>query len=269
MGSSLSIQKLLDVMARLRDPENGCPWDVKQTFQSIAPCAIEEAYEVVHAIDNNDMDNLCEELGDLLLQVVFHSQMAKEQNLFTFDDVLNGIVTKLISRHPHVFGEENAATPDDVMVIWDNVKKQEKADKGLNTQESILDAIPLNLPAIVRMQKMTKIAAKAGFEWENTEGVLDKIEEEIREFRESLAQGHKEHIAEELGDVFFTLVQLARWLKLDSEEIIRKSNIKFYNRFSGMERDIKLKNKDMSSLSNAEWEEHWQNQKKKISASSL
>jgi ATP diphosphatase len=263
MNTNLPIQKLLDVMARLRDPETGCPWDVKQTFQSIAPCAIEEAYEVAHAIDNNDMDNLQEELGDLLLQVVFHSQMAKEQNLFTFDDVVEGLVSKLVSRHPHVFGEENAVTSDDVMKIWSAEKQKEKAKKGIKAQNSILDDVPPNLPAIVRMQKMTKIAAGAGFEWENTEGVLDKIEEEIREFRAALAEGKKTHIAEEMGDVFFTLVQLARWLDFDSEEIIRKSNLKFYNRFSGMERDINLNNEDISSLSSEKWEEYWQKQKKK------
>lgn len=266
MGTDLSIQKLLDVMARLRDPETGCPWDVKQTFQSIAPCAIEEAYEVVHAIDIGDMDNFREELGDLLLQVVFHSQMAKEQNLFTFEDVVEGLATKLVSRHPHVFGEENAVTPDDVMVIWNEAKKQEKAAKGLKAQNSILDEVPLNLPAIVRMQKMTKIAAKAGFEWKNTDGVLDKIEEELAEFRVSLAEGNRTHVAEELGDVFFTLVQLARWLDLDSEEIIRKSNLKFYNRFSGMEQDIKVENKEITALSDDEWEEYWQKQKKKEQA---
>ncbi len=268
MSKEPSIQKLLDVMARLRDPESGCPWDLKQDFKSIAHCAIEETYELVNAIDNNDIENMREELGDVLLQVVFHAQMAKEQNLFTFDDVVEGIVHKLISRHPHVFGEETATTPDDVMKIWGSVKQKEKDAKGMKQEESILDAVPVGLPSVMRMQKMTKIAAKAGFEWENTEGVLDKIEEEIREFRESLAQGHKEHIAEELGDVFFTLVQLGRWLGYDCDDIIRRSNVKFYNRFSGMERDIKLKNKDMSSLSNAEWEEHWQNQKKKTSASS-
>lgn len=263
METNISIQRLLDVMARLRDPETGCPWDIKQTFQSIAPCAIEEAYEVAHAVDTGDMDNFQEELGDLLLQVVFHSQMAKEQNLFTFGDVVERLVEKLVSRHPHVFGEENAATPDDVMVIWNRVKRQEKANQGLDTQGSILDDVPLNLPALTRMQKMTKIAAKAGFEWKNTDGVLDKIEEEFAEFRASLAEGDSSHAAEELGDVFFTLVQLARWLNLDSEEIIRKSNLKFYNRFSGMEHDIKLKNKEITALSDDEWKEYWEDQKKK------
>lgn len=252
---------LLAIMARLRDKETGCPWDIEQDFKSIAKCTIEEAYEVVDAIDRGHMGDLKEELGDLLLQVVFHAQMANEQGLFNFDDVVDTLAHKLVSRHPHVFGEGDAKSAEDVMVIWQAQKDKEA--KAQRPQESILDDVPVAFPSLLRTHKISKKAAKAGFEWEKTEDVIDKIIEELNEFRAELASGSREKQDEELGDVLFSVVQLGRRLDLDCEESLRKSNIKFYNRFSGMEREAKVINKELKSLTSAEWEELWQSQKNK------
>ncbi len=255
----MEIVSLLSIMARLRDKETGCPWDIEQDFQSIAKCTIEEAYEVVDAIDRRHMDDLKEELGDLLLQVVFHSQMASEQNLFTFDDVVTTLTQKLVSRHPHVFGEDTAKSAEDVLSIWQNAK--DKEDKNNRPKESILDDVPVAFPSLLRAHKISKKAAKVGFEWDKTEDVIDKIIEELNEFRAELHSGSRERQDEELGDVLFSVVQLGRRLDLDCEESLRKANNKFYKRFSGMEKECKLKNKDLKSLSSAEWEDLWQQQK--------
>jgi len=263
MDSSPSpIRQLLDVMARLRDKETGCPWDIEQDFRSIAPCTIEEAYEVADAIERGDMEDFKEELGDLLLQVVFHSQMAKEELLFEFDDVVERLIQKLVSRHPHVFGDETAKSAEDVLGIWQQAKDKEKQDKG-NSPPSILDDIPMNFPALMRAQKISKKAAKPGFEWTQTEDVIDKIIEELNEFRAEIKSGDKNKQAEELGDVFFTLVNLGRRLDIDCEEAMRACNSKFYRRFSGMERDIAADGKSLSDLSAEEWEIYWQKQKAK------
>lgn len=256
------MQRLLDIMARLRDKEAGCPWDVEQDFRSIAPCTIEEAYEVADAIERGNMEDLKEELGDLLLQVVFHSQMAKEDSLFEFDDVVERLTSKLISRHPHVFGDESAKSSGDVLGIWQKAKDEEKSKKG-GQPESILDDIPVNFPALMRAQKISKKAAKAGFEWSETEDVIDKIIEELNEFKVEIRSGDKGKQAEELGDVFFTLVNLGRRLDLDCEDAMRACNTKFYRRFSGMEKDIRADGKDLSNLSSKEWEDYWIRQKAK------
>ena len=255
------LQSLLQIMARLRDKETGCPWDIEQDFASIAKCTIEEAYEVVDAIDRNNMGDLKEELGDLLLQVVFHTQMANEQGIFDFDDVVETLTQKLISRHPHVFGEGEAKSAEDVMGIWQAVKDTE--EKSKRPKQSILDDVPVVFPSLLRTQKISKKAAKAGFEWEKTEDVIDKIIEELNEFRAELSSGSKERQDEELGDVLFSVVQLGRRLDLDCEESLRKANIKFYNRFSGMEAEAKVRNKELKALSSDEWEELWQQQKAK------
>lgn len=253
------ISHLLKIMARLRDKETGCPWDIEQDFKSIAKCTIEEAYEVVDAIDRNHMGDLKEELGDLLLQVVFHSQMAKEQSLFHFDDVVETLCQKLISRHPHVFGEDDAKSAEDVMDIWQSVK--DKEEKNQRPKISVLDDVPVAFPALLRTQKLSKKAAKLGFEWQKTEDVIDKIIEELNEFRAELVSGSREKQDEELGDVLFSVVQLGRRLDLDCEESLRKANNKFYNRFNGMESEIKAKNMTPDKLTPAEWEELWQFQK--------
>lgn len=256
-----TIEALLSVMARLRDKENGCPWDIEQDFKSIAKCTLEEAYEVVDAIDRGHMGDLKEELGDLLLQVVFHAQMAKEQGLFDFNDVVETLSNKLVSRHPHVFGDKDAKSAEDVMVIWQAQKDKEA--KAQRPQESILDDVPVAFPSLLRTHKISKKAAKVGFEWEKTEDVIDKIIEELNEFRAELISGSRDKQDEELGDVLFSVVQLGRRLDLDCEESLRRANNKFYNRFSGMEAEAKLKNKDLKGLSPTEWEELWQLQKNK------
>lgn len=258
--NSTNIQKLLDVMRQLRNKTSGCPWDVEQTFESIAPYAIEEAYEVADAVARKNMSDLKEELGDLLLQVVFHSQMAQEENLFRFDDVVDGLVNKLISRHPHVFGEETAQSAEEVLAIWQTAKDKERAKKTVKA--SILDDIPVNFPALMRCQKISKKAAKAGFEWKVTEDVIDKVIEELNEFREEIKSGNFKKQQEELGDVFFTLVQLGRRLDIDCEETMSKANYKFYRRFSGMEHSARSQGRDLNTLSSEEWEILWQEQKK-------
>ena len=254
------IKNLLNTMARLRDKDTGCPWDIEQTYASLAPFTLEEAYEVVDAISRGNIDDLKEELGDLLLQVVFHAQMADEAGDFTFDDVANTLNQKLISRHPHVFGDESAKSAEDVLGIWQTAKDKERANKP---QNSLLDDVPVNFPALLRAQKISKKAAKAGFEWQQTEDVIDKIIEELNEFRAELVSGNKELQEEELGDVFFTLVNLGRRLDIDCETAMRKCNDKFYRRFSGMESDIKAELKSMKTLTATEWEDYWQAQKKK------
>lgn len=256
-----TISALLSIMARLRDKESGCPWDIEQDFKSIAKCTLEEAYEVVDAIDRGHMGDLKEELGDLLLQVVFHAQMAKEQDLFDFKDVVETLSNKLVSRHPHVFGDKDAKSAEDVMVIWQAQKDKEA--KAQRPQESILDDVPVAFPSLLRTHKISKKAAKVGFEWEKTEDVIDKIIEELNEFRAELISGSRDKQDEELGDVLFSVVQLGRRLDLDCEESLRRANNKFYNRFSGMEAEAKLKNKDLKGLSPTEWEELWQLQKNK------
>lgn len=259
------IEELLRIMARLRDPDCGCPWDIEQDFKSVAPYTLEEAYEVADAIERQDMDGLKEELGDLLLQVVFHSQMAAEQRLFTFDDVVQAINHKLVSRHPHVFGDETAKNADDVLQIWNAAKEREKqnSDKKKSAlPSSVLDDIPVNFPSLMRAQKISRRAAKLGFEWQRTEDVIDKIIEELNEFRAEIYSGNQDRQAEELGDVFFTIVNLGRRLDIDCDGAMRACNEKFYRRFSGMERDIKADGKAMKDLTPDEWEDYWQRQKK-------
>lgn len=256
-----SITELIRIMARLRDKEKGCPWDIEQDFKSIAKCTIEEAYEVVDAIDRGHMNDLKEELGDLLLQVIFHAQMASEQGLYDFNDVVSTLTQKLISRHPHVFGDDEAKSAEDVIGIWNATK--EKEEKNQRPKLSILDDVPPAFPSLLRAQKLSKKAAKVGFEWQKTEDVIDKIIEELNEFRAELKSGSREKQDEELGDVLFSVVQLGRRLDLDCEETLRKANNKFYNRFSGMELESKTMNKKLNDLTAEEWETLWQMQKAK------
>lgn len=259
MGNSkkYNITDLLQIMARLRNPDGGCPWDLEQTFESIVPYTIEEAYEVADAVERKDMGDLRDELGDLLLQVVFYSQMAKEAGHFTFDDVVQSVSDKMIHRHPHVFGDGEAKTASDVNEIWEQSKEEKKE------LESVLDDVPPNLPGVIRAQKLQKRAARVGFEWPEIEQVLDKFDEEIAEMRQALKDNRQEEIKDELGDLFFVLINFARHLGVNAEESIRHANHKFYTRFSGMEKDIKALSQNMSDLTLDEMEEHWQAQKRK------
>jgi len=221
-------------MARLRAP-GGCPWDREQTFDTIKPYLLEETYEVMDAIDARDWRELAGELGDLLLQAVFFSQMAAEQSLFRIEDAVDAINEKLVRRHPHVFGEQTAQTGDDVKKIWSEVKAQEK---GAKKPEALLDSVPRALPALVEAQQITSRAAGVGFDWSNAEQVLDKLREELAEFDAARRSGAAEQIEDELGDLLFVLVNLARFVKVDPEQALRKTNAKFRRRFGYVEREL-------------------------------
>lgn len=219
------VEPLLAIIERLRDPQNGCPWDVQQDFSSIAPYTIEEAYEVADAIDRNDMDSLCDELGDLLLQVAFHSRMAEEAGLFAFGDVVRAICDKMVRRHPHVFGEDGS-TPG-----WENIKEKERSAKSPEDR-SALAGVANALPALLRAEKLQKRAARTGFDWPDNAGVFAKIDEEIAEVRAATTAEEQE---EEIGDLLFVVVNLARHMKVDPEQALRSANRKFERRFRDME----------------------------------
>ena len=252
-----TIEDLIAVMRALRTPKTGCPWDLVQDFKTIAPYTIEEAYEVADAIDRSDMASLREELGDLLLQPIYHAQMASEENIFDIHDVIHDITTKMIARHPHVFGDETARTASDVNKIWDRKKAQEKSSS------SALDGVTQSLPALLKAQKLQNKAAKVGFEWPDVSRVLDKLEEEIKELREAVRAGSAEDKMEEVGDVLFVLVNYARMLGINSEEALRQCNAKFERRFRGLESDLKSEGVDLKDASLAQMEEAWTQQKKK------
>lgn len=251
------IERLKWVMECLRDKENGCPWDIEQDFRSILKYTIEEAYEVADAIERNDMTDLREELGDLLLQVIYHTQMATEQDLFNFDDVTTDVAEKMISRHPHVFGDAKADTADDVNLIWDQQKDKEK------NQDSALDGVTKGLPALLRAQKLQKKAAKTGFEWKNANDAFAKIEEEILEFKDACANSTKEHQEEEFGDILIALANYARMEGINAEEALRKANEKFIKRFQGMEKDFEAINMNLSDAPLDQMMDVWNQQKKK------
>jgi len=228
-----AIEAVLDVMARLRDPQNGCPWDVEQSFETIAPYTIEEAYEVADAIERNDRPALKEELGDLLFQVVFHARMAEEEEAFDFADVALGLAAKMKDRHPHVFGAAEMRTSDEQTKAWETLKAEERARRKPNA--SLLDDVPMALPALMRAEKLTKRAARINFDWPDAERVLDKLEEETAEVRAAIQSGDQDHIAEEVGDMLFVLANLARKLKVDPEDALRRANAKFTQRFNYIE----------------------------------
>ena len=255
------IQKLLDIMARLREPGKGCPWDQEQTFASIAPYTIEEAYEVADAIAHDDRAALRDELGDLLFQVVFHAQMAAEEGEFTFADVVAAISDKLVRRHPHVFGSAAEVAAGHDPEAWETFKARERAG---SRDGSRLSGVPRALPALKRAQKLGKRAASAGFDWPNLAGVRAKVGEEIGELDAELAGDGGERIEEELGDVMFALVNLARHLGIDSEHALERANRKFESRFRAMEKDIEARGQDLSNLSIDELEEAWQSAKTRI-----
>jgi MazG family protein len=233
------IERLLAVMRRLRDPAGGCPWDIEQTFETIAPYTIEEAYEVADAILRGDHDDLAEELGDLLLQVAYHAQMAQEQGLFDFDAVAHAIADKMIRRHPHVFGDEVVADAVAQRRAWEETKALERAGKAAAREapESVLDDLPLALPALTRAVKLQRRAARIGFDWPDLEGVLEKIREEIEELAEAgSAPDTRRRQEEELGDILFAIANLARHLEIDPEAALRACNAKFERRFRKVER---------------------------------
>src|SRR5690242_9275210 len=253
-------QQLVDLMARLRAP-GGCPWDREQTFDTIKPFLLEETYEVMNAIDARDWPELAGELGDLLLQAVFFSQMASEENLFRIDDALDAINEKLIRRHPHVFGDEIAKTEGDVRKLWSEIKAEEKRGKG-EPEKTLLGSVPRSLPALVEAQQIASRAAQVGFDWENAGQVLDKLHEELREFEEARARGGREAQEDELGDMLFVLVNLARFVKVDPEQALRKTNAKFRRRFGYVEQKLAERGRSTRESSVEEMESLWQEAKK-------
>lgn len=230
------IETLLAIMARLRDPDGGCPWDLEQTFETIAPYTLEEAYEVADAIERGDRNDLKDELGDLLLQVVFHARIAEDEGSFAFGDVVEAISTKMIRRHPHVFGEDAADTPGAVKDSWEAIKAQEREAKSGDSTPGTLDGIPKALPALVRAVKLQKRAARVGFDWPQTAQVLDKLAEETAELKAEVDKGaDAARVMDELGDILFVYANLARHLDVDPEQALAGTNAKFARRFGQIE----------------------------------
>ncbi|WP_284945215.1 nucleoside triphosphate pyrophosphohydrolase [Acidisoma cladoniae] len=256
MTAEESLRSLLDVMARLRDPARGCPWDRAQTFRTIAPYTIEEAYEVAQAIEGGDAAELRDELGDLLFQVVFHARMAEEAGMFDFADVATAISTKMERRHPHVFG---ASAPRDEAaqnVAWEAQKAAERAAKAPEAS-SALDGVAVTLPALTRAQKLSARAARVGFDWPSLDGVFAKLEEEVAELRAELPAGNSDRLADEMGDLMFVMANLCRKLGLDSEATLRAANAKFTRRFQGMEALLAAEGRAPSEASLDEMEDRW------------
>lgn len=248
-------------MAALRTPKTGCPWDLKQTFATIAPYTIEEAHEVADAITRNDLDDLKDELGDLLLQVVFHARMAQEQGSFEFGDVVQSITEKLIRRHPHVFGDTQNLTPDEVKGLWDKIKAEEKLERRLrrggDDEAGALAGIPSGLPALTRALKLQQKASKVGFDWNDPRAVLDKIKEETAEIERALDAADDAAAADEIGDLMFALVNLARHLDIDVDTSLRGTNAKFERRFAAIEAALARIGKTPSEATLAEMDALW------------
>lgn len=251
-----NIDRLISIMAALRAPDTGCPWDLKQDFSTIAPYTIEEAYEVADAIQRGDMDELKDELGDLLLQVVFHARMAEESGNFVFEDVAGAIADKMIRRHPHVFGNDDAATPDEVKVSWEETKARERADKGQD--ESALDGIATALPALIRAEKLSKRAARVGFEWPVVEMIFRDMEEEVEEIQHELRTGGgPERLEDEVGDLLFCVANLARFVGVDPEKALRSTNDKFERRFKSVEASFKQEGRALTDCTLDEMDARW------------
>jgi len=259
-------EKLVEIMARLRGP-NGCPWDKQQDRNSLKPMLVEETYEVLEAIDNNDPEGLSEELGDLLLHIVFQAQLGKEDGRFDIDKVIEGICEKLIRRHPHVFGDETASSPEEVIKNWEAIKAQEKTRKlkgRTPEQRSLLEGIPSKLPAIHEAHQIAARAARVGFDWPDIEGVFDKLEEETHELREAMTgpeNSRQSRLEDEVGDILFVIVNLARFLKIDSESALKRANRKFKARFQHMEAKLASAGKSLDGTSIDEMQSLWEQAK--------
>ena len=251
--------RLLAIMARLRDPQTGCPWDQEQTFATIAPYTVEEAYEVADAIERGDLGDLKDELGDLLLQVVFHSRMAEEQGLFAFDDVARAISEKMIRRHPHVFGGESYDSLEEQKAGWETLKAEERGAKG--RAASLLDDVPVGLPALTRAVKLSKRAARVGFVWPSIKEVMEKLHEEVAELERELADGDVEKARQEMGDVLFVVANLARTLDVDPEDSLRFANAKFARRFRYIEAKLAERGKTPEQSDLAEMDALWEEAK--------
>ncbi|QND39031.1 nucleoside triphosphate pyrophosphohydrolase [Rhizobium leguminosarum bv. viciae] len=267
MEPSKDISRLIEIMAALRHPETGCPRDIVQSFETIKPYTIEEAYEVSDAIERSDMDDLCDELGDLLLQVVFHARMAEEAGEFSFGDVVNAITAKMIRRHPHVFARSAADTPDAVKRQWDEIKQAEKRERAERRSRrgitedfnsGFLGSVQRSFPALTEALKLQERAAKVGFDWSAPEPILDKIEEEIGELRVALREGDQAKVSDELGDLIFAVVNIGRHVKADPEQAVRGTNTKFRRRFSHIEQVLEAEGETLEAASLERMEEIWQ-----------
>ena len=261
MTPSPDIERLIAIMAALRDPESGCAWDVAQSFETIAPYTIEEAYEVADAIARGDLADLRDELGDLLLQVVFHARMAEEAGAFAFGDVVQAITEKLIRRHPHVFGEARTRSPDEIKRMWGEIKAAEKAERAARrglAPERLLDDVPRHAPALARADKLAKRAATVGFDWPDTAQVIAKIEEELSETKEAIASGDRARVQDEIGDLLFAVANLARHSGIDPEAALMGTNLKFTRRFAAIEDALAARGRTLADATLEEMERHWQ-----------
>lgn len=263
MKQKYSIAELLEIMQSLRDPDTGCSWDQVQTFQTIAPYTIEEAYEVAEAISRNDMPDLCDELGDLLLQVVYHAQMAKELGEFNFDDVVRAVCEKMIRRHPHVFGNREQISQG--KQDWESFKRQEHLEKGKVEDNSVLANIAQGLPPLVRARKLQKKAAKVNFDWTDIVGVMDKLKEETQELEQTIAEKQDiHHVEDEIGDVLFSVINICRHAKVDADVALQKANAKFELRFRLMETLIAEQSESVKELSQEQLDKYWNQAKKQL-----
>lgn len=262
-NAAAALDELLDIMARLRG-ENGCPWDIKQTHQTLTPHLIEEAYETLDAVEGGNLDELKDELGDVLLQVVFHAQIASENGTFEFSDIARNISAKLKRRHPHVFGDVTVSGADEVLVNWDAIKREEK--KADDAPKSLLGKLPSQLPALRKSDKLQGRAARVGFDWPDVSHVVAKIEEEAEEVKEELAGGDRERIKDELGDLLFAVVNLCRFCKIDAEDALNGTNRKFMRRFQEIEKRLSQQGKRIEDSSLAEMDAIWDDIKREEKA---
>ncbi|MBP2461356.1 MULTISPECIES: nucleoside triphosphate pyrophosphohydrolase [unclassified Rhizobium] len=267
MHASKDISRLIEIMAALRTPVTGCPWDLEQSFETIIPYTIEEAYEVADAVERHDMDDLREELGDLLLQVVFHARMAEEAGAFAFGDVVEAVTTKMIRRHPHVFARSDADTPGAVKLQWDAIKAEEKRERAERralrgttepSKSGFLGGVHRAQPALSEAVKLQQQAARVGFDWSKPGPILDKIEEEVAELREALAAGQPEKVSDELGDLIFALVNIGRHVDADPETALRGTNAKFRRRFSHIETELQKSGETLEAATLERMEGLWQ-----------
>jgi len=250
--------RLVDIMAKLRGPE-GCPWDKEQTAESLKPFLVEETYEVLEAIDEGSPDKVREELGDLLFQIVFHSRLAEERGEFTIRDVLEAIAEKMVRRHPHVFGDKDLKTSQEVLVDWELMKKTEK---GYESRKSILEGVPRELPALTRAHRLQERAARVGFEWDRVDDVMAKLDEEVGEFKDTLSRRDPSEMEDELGDIFFVLVNISRYIGVNPEDALRKTISKFIKRFQYIEEQAKGQGRELSEMTLEEMDGLWEQAKR-------
>ncbi|MDF1780092.1 MAG: nucleoside triphosphate pyrophosphohydrolase [Alcanivoracaceae bacterium] len=257
------VTQLIDIMAKLRDPKSGCAWDLEQTFETIIPYTIEEAFEVADSVAAKDWPEFKEELGDLLLQVVFHARIAEEQHLFSFDDIVSTLNEKLVRRHPHVFGNQQGADIEQIKQTWEIIKADERENKG-RRHVSALDGVPSGLPALQKATKLQKKAAKVGFDWSSLAPVLQQVHAEVAELERALEENDPDAIEDELGDVFFTLVNVSRHLKIDSDGALRRASVKFEARFRDMEEQARQHGQSLQDLDEDSLERLWRSAKTRL-----